>query len=403
MASTRLRETKDGRRYYEIRCRRGREKAGLSTRWYVPDGWSQKAIDRELAKVAAEFERQGQAGEIISRAEEKERAELEAAEAAKIQTLQQYAEKVFMPSMTIRCAEHTRDNFQSGLDLYILPALGEFKLPEITSAQITALLNKAQSVPNKHGRTLKHGSVMKLYTILNLLFKMAYMDDTISRNPMDKVQRPKPTKAEGKGTEIQAYTGEELKHIIDCLEDEPLKWRLFIQLLIDTGCRRGEACGLTWRDVDFKENSITISKNLCYSTAKGIYVDTPKNGKKRTVYVDPSVMKLMKEYRRTQKLVTMDGYVFTQDGTTEPIHPDSPTRYFQRFGKRHGIPDFHPHKLRHSSASIAITNGADVVSVSERLGHSDTAVTLRMYAHANEESIRRAGQIVRDALKAQEA
>ena len=70
-------------------------------------------------------------------------------------------------------------------------------------------------------------------------------------------------------------------------------------------------------------------------------------------------------------------------------------------GERYGIADFHPHKLRHSSASIAITNGADVVSVSERLGHSDTAVTLRMYAHANAESIRRAGQTVRDALKAE--
>ena len=64
--------------------------------------------------------------------------------------------------------------------------------------------------------------------------------------------------------------------------------------------------------------------------------------------------------------------------------------------------DFHPHKLRHTSASVTLTNGGDVVSVSERLGHSDTAVTLRMYAHANEESIRRAGQTFRDALKAQQ-
>jgi len=81
------------------------------------------------------------------------------------------------------------------------------------------------------------------------------------------------------------------------------------------------------------------------------------------------------------------------------MHPQSPTRYFQKFGKRYNVKDFHPHKLRHSSASIAIVHGADVVSVSEQLGHSDTAVTLRMYAHANEESIRRAGQIVRDVLK----
>ena len=83
------------------------------------------------------------------------------------------------------------------------------------------------------------------------------------------------------------------------------------------------------------------------------------------------------------------------------MFPQSPTKYFRKFGEKYGIKDFHPHKLRHTSASVALTSGADVVSVSERLGHSDTAVTLRMYAHANEESIRRAGQAVRDAVRAQ--
>ncbi|MBP5461774.1 MAG: tyrosine-type recombinase/integrase, partial [Lachnospiraceae bacterium] len=58
----------------------------------------------------------------------------------------------------------------------------------------------------------------------------------------------------------------------------------------------------------------------------------------------------------------------------------------------------HPHKLRHSFASIAITGGADIASVSEILGHSDKAVTLRVYSHANEESKKRASEIFRSAL-----
>ena len=82
------------------------------------------------------------------------------------------------------------------------------------------------------------------------------------------------------------------------------------------------------------------------------------------------------------------------------MHPQTPTRFFQRFSKRYGIEDFHPHKLRHTFASIAITNGADVASVSEKLGHSDKAVTLRMYTHADQESIKKAGDIFRNALKA---
>ena len=91
MAATRLKTTKDGRKYYEIRYRTSREASELSTRWYVPSGWSEKAIKRELAKQAAEFERQCRAGLVISHREKKEIAAQEAAkqaaEAAKIVTV----------------------------------------------------------------------------------------------------------------------------------------------------------------------------------------------------------------------------------------------------------------------------------------------------------------------------
>lgn len=72
----------------------------------------------------------------------------------------------------------------------------------------------------------------------------------------------------------------------------------------------------------------------------------------------------------------------------------------KKFAARYGVNDLHPHKLRHSFASVAITNGAGVASVSEKLGHADKSTTLRMYTHADEESVRRAGDIFRQALEA---
>ena len=155
--------------------------------------------------------------------------------------------------------------------------------------------------------------------------------------------------------------------------------------------------GLQWRAVDLDAGTITIERNLQYTAERGVYETMPKNGKVRVVDISPDVAELLRALRRTQPVTVR--WVFTQDDSAEPMHPDTPTRYFQRFGKRFGIEHFHPHKLRHTSASIAITNGADVVSVAARLGHSDSSTTLRMYAHANEESIRRVGQTVRDALR----
>lgn len=393
MASTREKTTKDGRRYYEIRVSRGRDQSYLTTRWYVPDGWSKKSIDKELARVTAEFERQVKAGEIISREEQKERDLQAKQEAAKIQTLKQYGEHVFMPSKAVTMSENARCAYQGNLDHWIYPALGDFKMPDITPSNISALLLSMQA----QGKA--QGTCVKVYTILHGLFKMAYLGEVIVRNPMDKVLRPKPRKDEVQGKEVEAYTVEEVQHIVAALEQEPLKWRALVRLLIDTGIRRGECCGLQWKNLDYKNNTITIAGNLCYTPQKGVYLDTPKNGRTRTIDVDPDIMRLLRALQEDQAGKAISKYVFTQEHSAEPMHPQSPARYLKKLSERYGIADLHPHKLRHTFASIAITNGADVASVSEKLGHSDKAVTLRMYTHADAESMKRASDIFREALK----
>lgn len=393
MASTRKLTTKDGQVFYEIRVSRGRDKSYLTTRWYPPEGWSQKAIDRAMAKEMADFERRCHEGKVTSRAEKKESDLQQKREVAKVQTLQKYGEEVFMPTKAVTMSENGRCAYQGSLNHWIYPALGDLKMPDITPANISALLLSMQS----QGKA--HATCVKVYTILHSLFKMAYMSDVVTTNPMDKVERPRPRKNELKEKDVEAYTTEEVQRIFVALENEPLKWRVLLRLLIDTGIRRGECCGLQWQNIDFKANTITIAGNLCYTPQKGIYLDTPKSGKVRTIDVDPEIIALLRELRLEQTSQAISTYVFTQQNSPEPIHPQSPARYMQKFSKRCGVSGLHPHKLRHTFASIAITNGADVASVSEKLGHSDKAVTLRMYTHADQESMKRASQIFRDALK----
>lgn len=391
MAATNLETTKDGKRYYRIRVH-GRGGKWHSRRWYVPDGWSARAIERELATVVADFERQVNAREVLNRAEQKAADNAKRQEEEKILTLRQYAEKVFMPTKSITMSENSRCSYQRHFDRDIFPVLGDCKLPTITSRQITALLSAYQ----KDGKAV--ASCVKLYTVLQGLFKMALLDDTIAVNPMAKVQRPKPRKDEEISTEPECFTVEEVRHIISCLSNEPLKWQCYVRFLIDTGCRRGECGGLQWRDIDFKTGLVTIRREASYTPQKGAYIDTTKNHKVRSFKVSGDVLELLKLLRREQMSAAISEWVFTQDGSADMMHPQSPTRFFQKFGKRNGIEHFHPHKLRHSFASIALTSGADVVSVSEKLGHSDTAVTLRVYAHATEESIDKASEIFRAAI-----
>lgn len=393
MACTTLRTRKDGTRFYEIRVHVQKGKS-YKTRWDVPEGWSQKAIERALAKEAAEYERKCKAGEVLTRLEQAEKAAKEEEEASKLLTLEQYANKVFMPTKMVTVSENTRYSYQTNIDKHITPALGSMKLVDITPAMITRLLVTFQA-------SHKIDSCIKLYNILNGIFDMAFMDDSIQVNPMQKVRRPKPKKDETKKTEEEkAYSPEEAKYILQCLKNEPLKWQTFVTLSIDTGARCGEVCGLRWSDIDWDTGTVHLQNNLQYTPAKGIYETTLKGKKSHVVDIGPETLHLLRRLQTEQARTCISRYVFSQEGESAPMHPDTPGRYYTNFGKRYGVADFHPHKLRHTSASLAILNGADVVSVSRRLGHADPSITLRMYAHATDESIRRAGNAVREALRA---
>ena len=401
MASIRLREKRDGSRFYEIRVSRGRNLPYVSKCWDIPAGWSQRAIDREVKRIAGEFEAATKNGEVLTKPEQKTLEAARKAEEDKILTFEQFAERVYVPTLEIK-SENCRSNFCQNLKNHIYPKLGAYKLTEITSPMISALLLDMQ----KAG--YKVATVVKVYLIISLVFKTAYDAYAVTINPMDRVKRPRPTKAEGKRDGVEAFSIDEMRYILQCLENEPLKWRALVGLMIDTGCRRGEICGLRWKSVDFTAGTITIENNLCYTPDKGVYDDTPKSGKSRTIAIDSRLIAMLKELQRDQKLLRLAlgpeagedlGYVFIREDCFLPIHPQSPTRYLQKFGERYGIKDVHPHKFRHSFASIAITQGADVASVSEKLGHADKAITLRMYTHADQESINRASNIFRNALR----
>jgi len=382
MASIKQMETKGGKKFFQISVSRGYGKAPYKTRWYWLDGWSRRTAEREAAKRAAAFELACKKGEVLNRAQMKEKAAKEAAEASKLKTFRQYADCVFMPTNEATFSENARSSYRMFLDKHILPVLGDTMLTDISPAMVTKLLIDFQKAE------YAHASAIKLYNILNGVFEMAFLDDTIGANPMLKVKRPAPRKGEqAEDKSEKALTAKELAHVLDCVKNEPLKWQAYINLAADSGARRGELNALHWDDIDWQSSTITIKRNLQYTAQAGIYETSPKNGKARIVDIGPEILSLLRQLQMEQSATCASEYVFNQESTPDPMHPQSPTRYFKKFGKKYGIPGFHPHLLRYSSASIALTHGGDVVSVSERLGHSDTAVILRMYSHANQESI----------------
>lgn len=422
MASCREKTTKDGKRFYELSAYSKERQRYYYRRWYIPSGWCSRSIESELKKQLVNFQNEVDSGAVLNKKEKAEREEARRIAEAALKTVKQYVENVFMPAKEQSISENTRLSYKSNLDKHILPELGDYLMKDVTPAMITKLLLDFR-------KDHSYGSAIKVYNILNGLFEMALFDDTISVSPMNKVKRPKQKKDEKAISEAdKALFADELIYVLDCVKKEPLKWQAFIYLAADTGARRGELCGLQWSDIDLKNGLVNIKRNLQYSKEKkvsdsddtitvvydGVYYVTPKGGRFRTVDIGEDTITALKAYKNSliekndpegEKIVSLDKvkplskWIFTIEGEDAPMFPTSPTRYFKKFGETYNISGFHPHLLRHTSATLSLTNGGDAKSVADRLGHADAAVLLRVYSHANDETIRKAGQAARDALK----
>lgn len=242
------------------------------------------------------------------------------------------------------------------------------------------------------GGTLAPKSILLVHRAISAVLEQAVKEQLVPYNAAKRATPPKAPKHE-----METFEVEEVRAILEALATEPLKWQVCIQLLIATGARRGEIMGLRWENVDWNNNRLYLCENRVYTPETGPISTTLKTGESRYVSVSPTVMALLKRWRVEQATTFMklgiaqSGYVMTaEDGG--PMHPDAPTNWLLKFSKRHGLPPIHPHKFRHTQASLLIAQGVDILTVSKRLGHSQTSTTMNIYAHALAKSDERASE-----------
>ena len=148
--------------------------------------------------------------------------------------------------------------------------------------------------------------------------------------------------------------------------------------------------GLQWRDIDEQASTIRIERSISYTPQNGVVVNTPKTiNSVRTIPVIPSTLTLLLELKhKVQKnhpgVSLGRAYLFPKETDIfTPRDPNSVTRRVKRFMKNSGLPDLSPHDLRHSCATLLLTQGADIKSVQGILGHADASTTLNFYVKAD--------------------
>jgi integrase len=230
-------------------------------------------------------------------------------------------------------------------------------------------------------------------SILNKAIKWGIIFD----NPASRVEPPKLHP-----TEAQCYDENQVSQMFVLLSKEPLKYQCAVYIALYGGLRLGEVSALDWNDINFDEKTITINKSRQYIPGIGSFDKSPKTERsKRQFQLSIGVLDILREHKNEQESERErigdkwqeNGKIFTQWNGV-PIFPQTPSKWFDKWLRRTGLPKITFHQLRHSHASILIANGVDIATVSKQLGHAKISITINTYTHA----IKSKSSVVADKL-----
>ncbi len=250
-------------------------------------------------------------------------------------------------------------------------------------------------------RPLGDATIRKIHYVLSGAYKRAVRWRWVGTSPMDQAEPPPvPT------PDPQPPTPEEAARLVSEAGRRDPDWGMFVWLIMVTGARRGELCGLRWRNVDLTRGVITIRRAIAQVRGETEEKDT-KTHQRRHVTVDPGTVEALTEHRRRceERCTALElefspgAYVFSSSPAgDEHLRPSSVTQRYSKMADRLRI-DTHLHNLRHYSATELIAGGVDVRTVAGRLGHGGGGTTtLRVYAAWVAEADQRAAQGLVDRL-----
>lgn len=244
-------------------------------------------------------------------------------------------------------------------------------------------------------------TILHHHRLICAMLNTAVQWQMLTSNPCLRIKPPRVKKKEARYLdEVQAA------ELLKAVQDEPYQYNVIVQLLLYTGMRRGELCGLEWSDIDFNTNCIHIRRNSLYIAEKGVFEDEPKNEtSKRVIKISESAAQLLKDYKMWQNKQKAEIGTAWQEHNRlftawngKPINPDTITAWFHYFIQRTGLPSCSIHSLRHTNATLLIASGTPIKTVSSRLGHSNSTTTNNIYLHAIQSADEAAAETLENIL-----
>ncbi|MGC7931298.1 tyrosine-type recombinase/integrase [Lysinibacillus sp. VIII_CA] len=261
--------------------------------------------------------------------------------------------------------------------------------------------SKYQKLLNKISQEYARNTVSGVHVCASMIFKYGVKDRLIKDNPATGAIVPKKRRTveeiETETIEEGYLTNEEVESFLYAVTNHGLDLDIErFYLLAFTGMRSGELCALKWSDIDFRNNTIRITKTL-YNEDNNMrkYELTPPktDGSIRTIEVEKSIMDLLKSHRKRQMKVTSryrqeelneyhDGnFVFCRINGYPYIQKTIINRMARLLEHTNIKKNATPHIFRHTHISMLTEAGVDLNTIMERVGHDDMQTTLKIYTH----------------------
>ena len=271
---------------YTIRVYRGYDSSGNRlkpyTMTYKPEpGMTAKQVEKELNRQAVQFEEKCMRGSV----------------ADPTIRLCDFCEK-YLEIAKGTLSPTTYAFYQEQIRSLIVPALGHFKLKDITAAHVQQYIQQLSDMPistragecSKSGARLSPSTVRRRLAVLQAVLKQAVKLGIIPETPAkaEKLTIPKV-----KQPKIEIFSKQEAAQMLACLEMEDIQFQTLIQLAIFMGARRGELVALKFSDVDFEQSKITIERAAVKLKGQKTIIKPPKDYEVRTVTVNQSCLELI--------------------------------------------------------------------------------------------------------------
>lgn len=303
-------------------------------------------------------------------------------------------------SNTIR--ETTEVLYRSMYRHHIKEAIGHMKLQAVRPEHIQAMFNQMK----KGGYAPSF--IKRLRNVLSRMFKQAYQNDLITRNPVEKTTTPKEEEKQQEGSHRGLTEKEQVDFLHYADELEPQYADLFY-LGFATGMRIGELFALEWGDVDFAKEEVHVSGTMIKIDGKEYRKGPTKTDKsRRNIPLLPEISKRLRKHKLRQAEYKMmigaewkpveglEHLVFTTpvgrplsrgviynsiDRIIDTINHDERIAAEKEYRKPKVFEHFSSHTMRHTFATRALEKGIPPKVVQEYLGHKKIDTTLDIYTH----------------------